>query len=161
MFEPKATKKELRAFESRLNNKLEETLTRIQGVEDRIHQALKDLLSKGIQTATGGTTVSLDNILQQVVALLKPGIEKQIREAMGSLDMEGISERVNQEIDTSAIEDRLVEAIKEKVFADLDQGKLIEELAKIIADDFLDIDDLTEKISENISGRVRIELGEH
>lgn len=137
----------------RVRRELSEAFRELEGkrvkdardTEDGIFRRVSSLPFQAVQVA--GVTVTLESIVQHVMDRVESKIRQQISDAVANLDMKGLGDKIYEDLDFEAIQNRLADVLKEKVFTGLSRDEIVSAVAvAIVGDDdnegVLDIDDV-------------------
>ncbi len=108
-----------------------------------------------------GESVSLEELLKQLLEQVRPLIESQLREAieeaLRAMDWQDLTDRAWEAVDVDQLTEKLTVALIEKVTDLVDREKLRDQLVETLLDDF-DLDDLANQVTSALSDRLEVRL---
>lgn len=109
-------------------------------------------------TLSDGAQITLEAIVRQVLAQLQPVIQSHLEEIIGKLDIDGLGDQAYQSLDMDDLIEVLAKQIGSQVMNDLDRSALLQVLAQLLMEDYLDADSIAEQVSDAVSERLQISL---
>lgn len=112
-----------------------------------------------------GESVSLAELLEQVLEqtrpLIKLQLQEEIEEALRTMDWEDLTNRAWEAVDLDELIEKLAAALIEKIPDLVDQEALRDQLVKtLIDDDLIKLGDLADRVSSDLSSRLEVSLAE-
>ena len=105
-----------------------------------------------------GGPISLAELLEQVGALIKPQLREAVEEALRTMDWEDLTDRAWNTVDLDELTEKLAAALIEKVPDLVDREALRNQLVETLLEDHFDLDDLTDRVTTDLSDRLEIRL---
>jgi len=109
-----------------------------------------------------GESLSLAELLEQLLEKVRPLIESQLRETieevLRTVDWQDLTDRAWNEVDLDQLTEKLAAALIEKVPDLVDREALRDELVETILDEDFDLDDLTDRVTTALSSRLEVHL---